>query len=116
MRGCAMWCPIISSYTDRPIRIRDKKDRRPIEADLMDCWATVTYSSSSALDSLIAGVPVFVLADFAAAYRMGSPDLTQIESPVYPNDRQKFCDVLADQQLSCCEIRNGEAWRALRVQ
>ena len=38
------------------------------------------------------GVPVFVLADFAAAYRMGTPDLTQIESPVYPDGRQTFVE------------------------
>ena len=76
----------------------------------------VAYSSSAAIDALIAGVPVFVLSDFAAAYRMGSPDLSQIESPVYPHDRQSFCNCLADQQWNLLELRNGEAWRALRVQ
>jgi hypothetical protein len=106
----------LRQYTDRPMVVRLKKDRRPIEADLVDCWAVVCYSSSAALDALIAGVPVFVLADFAAAYRMGTSDLSQIESPVYPPDRQTMMEVLADNQWSLLELRNGQAWRALRVQ
>jgi hypothetical protein len=106
----------LRAHTDRQIVVRTKRELRPIEADLKHCWAVVTYSSSSALDALIAGVPVFVLADFAAAYRMGSPDLSQIESPVYPPDRQSTMECLADQQWDLREIRTGQAWRALRVQ
>jgi hypothetical protein len=113
------WLDMVTSalraHTDRPIIIRDKRDRRPIETDLRDAWAVVCFSSSSALDALIAGVPVFVLANFAAAYRMGTSDLTRIESPIYPDGRSMFMGALADSQWTLDEIRRGVAWEALRV-
>lgn len=105
----------LQQHTDRPIRVRWKTDSRavPIDRDLRDCWAVVAYSSSAALDALIAGVPVFVLADFAAASRMGTSDLTQIESPVYPDDREAFFGVLAANQWTLDEMLAGRAWEAL---
>lgn len=111
------WIHVVTSalraHTDREIRIRWKRDERPIQADLQDCWAVVAFSSVSALDALIAGVPVFVLADFAAAYRMGLSDLMRIESPFYPDDREPFLWNLAANQWTLAEIEAGHAWRAL---
>lgn len=105
----------IRAVTDRPIRTRLKFDRTPIDHDLVDCWAVVTFSSAAALDALIAGVPVFVLAEFAASYRMGCPDLSQIESPIRPEHRDSFLAVLADQQWTLEEMSRGMAWETLRV-
>jgi hypothetical protein len=105
----------LRAHSDRPIRQRWKGDPVPITDDLKDCWAVVTYSSAAALDALIAGVPVFVLADFAAAYRFGSPGLSRIESPEYPTGREPFLWNLAANQWTLDEIRRGDAWRALSV-
>lgn len=105
----------LQQSTDREIRVRTKHESPPLADDLRGAWAVVVYSSASAIESLMAGVPVFVLAPFAAAYRMGSPDLTQIESPVYPNDREPFLWALADNQWTLSEIESGLAWRALQA-
>lgn len=107
-------CDVIGAHCRRPVRIRWKGDPQPIEHDLKDCWAVVSFSSAAALDALIAGVPVFVLAGFASAYRFGLPDLSHIEQPVYPDGREQFLWNLADNQWTLDEIREGVAWEALR--
>jgi hypothetical protein len=103
----------LATATDRPIVTRYKDDPIPIKRALVDAWALVTFASGAALDALRAGVPVFVLAPFAAAASMGSADLTRIEDPVYPEDRARFLSVLADNQWDLHEIARGTAWRAL---
>jgi hypothetical protein len=106
----------LRQYTDREIRIRWKVQAAStdISRDLKHAWAVVVFSSAAALDALIAGVPVFVLAPFAAAYRMGLDDLTRIETPRYPEGRESFLSVLASQQWTLNELFTGVAWRALQ--
>jgi hypothetical protein len=106
----------LRQHTDRDVRIRTKAERpsRPIARDLVDAWAVVVFSSSAALDALLAGVPVFALAPFAAAYRMGTPDLTAIETPVYPEDREALFWSLAAQQWTLTELASGIGWRDLQ--
>lgn len=108
----------LRTHTDREIRIRWKTQRadRPIKEDLVDAWAVVVFSSAAALDALMAGVPCFTLAPFGASARMGLSDLGQIESPVYPEDRDAFFSVIADNQWTLQELLSGEAWRALEAQ
>jgi len=106
----------LRQHTDREIRVRWKTDRRvkPLSEDLVDAWAVVVYSSASAIEALIAGVPVFTLAPFAASVRMGLSDLSQIEHPYLPDDREPFLWNLADHQWTINEIFDGVAWRTLR--
>lgn len=104
----------LRQHTDRPIRVRWKHTATPIRYDIAGAWAVVVFSSAAALDALKGGVPVFVLAPFAAGYRMGLPDLSRIESPIYPDDREPFLYALAHQQWTFSEIMAGKAWRALR--
>jgi hypothetical protein len=44
---------------------------------------------------------------------MASADLSEIEAPRRPEDRERWAGVLADNQWSVPEIRNGTAWKAL---
>lgn len=106
----------IRQHTDREIRVRWKTQQwtRPIDEDLADCWAVVVFSSAAALDALIVGVPVFVLAPFAAGSRMGLSDLSRIEQPIYPEGREPFLWNLADQQWTVTEIYKGMAWNVLQ--
>jgi hypothetical protein len=104
----------IRQHTDREIKVRYKASRTPITPDLEDAWAVVVFSSAAALDALIAGVPVFTLAPFAASVSMGLTDLAQIESPIYPDGRDRFLSVLADNQWTLPEIMRGSAWRQLQ--
>jgi len=103
----------VAKHTDRPIKIRWKTTAIPIEEDLAHAWAVVVFSSACAIDALIAGVPCFTTAPFAATARMGLSDLSQIESPYYPDDREPFLWSLADHQWSIQEIFSGAAWRTL---
>lgn len=104
----------LKQHTDRDLRVRWKRGQRiRIIEDLRGAWACVVYSSAAALDALIAGIPVFVLAPFAAASRMGLSDLAQIEQPIYPDDREPFLWNLAAQQWTLSEIYRGQAWRSL---
>jgi len=103
----------LAAVTDRPIRFRWKVTATPIEDDLEDCWAVVVFSSSAAIDALIAGVPVFTLAPFASTVPMGHTDLALIEQPLYP-EREQFLWNLANQQWTLKEIFSGQAWRTLQ--
>lgn len=103
----------LKAHTDREIRVRWKHTRWPITDDLVNAWAVVVFSSAAALDALIAGIPVFVLAPFAAGARMGLSDVSRIESPTYPDDREQFLWALADHQWTLQEIYKGQAWREL---
>lgn len=103
----------LAKHTDREVRIRWKVTAEPIATDLARAWAVVVFSSAAAIDALIAGVPCFTLAPFAATVRMGSSDLSQIETPVYPDDREPFLWNIANNQWTIREICSGVAWRAL---
>ncbi len=103
----------IRRVSDRPIVVRWKTTDRPLAEDLVNCWATVTYASAAAIMGLIAGVPCFNLAEHASARRMGLDDLSRIEHPWFPDDREGFCAVLAANQWTLAEMRAGHAWRAL---
>lgn len=106
----------LAKYTDREVRIRWKVTAEPINDDLANAWAVVVFSSAAALDALIAGVPCFTLAPFAASVRMGLSDLSQIEAPYYPDDREPFLWNLANNQWTIQEIFDGTAWRALQAE
>jgi hypothetical protein len=110
----------LKQHTDRPLRVRKKMSYKeatapggvPLPEDLKDAWALATYSSNAAVEALLAGVPVFCTAP-CAAYRMGSPDLTTIETPQMLDDRERWVCVLADNQWTLDELSTGTAWQAL---
>jgi hypothetical protein len=107
----------LRQYTKRPIATRYKPkwgsvDSATLADDLRTCWAVVTHSSMVALEAVLAGVPAFVLAQCAIS-PMASADLSEIEAPRRPEDRERWAGVLADNQWSVPEIRNGTAWKAL---
>lgn len=96
--------------TDRAIVVREKSRRgsTPLSAQLADCFALVTYTSNAATEALLAGVPVFCTGSCAAS-SMGRSDIGMIEEPVYPDDRERWAGVLADNQWTLDEIRKGMA-------
>ena len=106
----------LKAHTDRDIRVRWKSSPTPIGFDLLDAWAVVVYSSAAALDALIYGVPVFVMAPFAAGSTLGLSDLTKIESPIRPDGREPLFWSLSYQQWTLPEIFSGMAWRQLQEQ
>jgi hypothetical protein len=57
------------------------------------------------------GCPVFVHPDSAASL-VGRTDLTDIETPLYP-DREPWVRSLAYSQFNEAELCNGDLWRLL---
>ncbi len=104
-------------HTDRPIRIRKREgaERNPVSLadDLKGAHALVTHHSNAAVEALCMGIPIFVTAE-CAARGMAETDLTKIESPRYPDDRLRWASVLAANQWTLPEMRQGRAWRALQ--
>jgi hypothetical protein len=108
----------LKRYTDRPIVVRRKIGDKlqdhapPLAVALQDAWAVVVWTSNVAVEALLAGVPAFCT-DPCAAYRMGTPDLSRIEDPVMPDDREQWAWNLAANQWSLDEMRSGLCWREL---
>lgn len=101
----------IRSHTDKEIVMRDRKERWefPLSDLFDDTWAVVTWSSNCAVEALIAGIPCFLRAG-AAASPMCLSDLSRLENPYYPDNRQQWLQNLAYHQFHVTEIKNGTAW------
>ncbi|MCR4331295.1 MAG: hypothetical protein NUV34_01105 [Sulfuricaulis sp.] len=122
----------LGKYTDRELRVRKKmswNDAKPVPApnlgtgiktsvpepldeDLRGAWALVTHSSNSAVEALLAGIPVFCTNPCGAS-AMGLSDLTQIEAPRMEEGREKWAAVLASNQWTLKEMREGLCWKML---
>lgn len=86
-------------------------DRRPIKEALQSAYAVVTHHSNTAIDALLAGIPVHCETGAAAAF---SVPLDQIgEAPRMPGREQFLFDV-AWLQWTLEEMKSGDCWRHLR--
>jgi hypothetical protein len=95
--------------TRRPIMLRRKGSGIPLADDLRGAWALVTHSSNVAVDSVLAGIPVFV-ADTSPAAPVARIGLGPVESPAMP-DREAWWNSLMCQQFTLAEMANGIAWK-----
>lgn len=105
----------LRSFTARPIRTRYwDRDKilalRSLSDDLAGAHALVTWSSSAAVNAIIGGVPAVSTGPSAATPMCG--DLADIEDLHFP-EREQWLGVLADNQWTVAEIRDGVAWRHL---
>ena len=119
----------LKQHTDREIVVRDKpmnpqvseqngittlsgfeknKQQKPLEQDLKDAWAVVTFNSSVAIDAIYKGVPVFCGPE-CSAYPVGGRNLADIENPVRP-DREPWLWHLAYNQFTLQEMESGYAY------
>ena len=101
----------LARVTDRPLIIRGKESKRPLYEDLKGAHALVSHGSNAANEAAIFGYPVFVDKSCAAAL-VGKTDVTQIETPAYP-DRQPWFNSLAYSQYGEHELVNGTLWKLL---
>lgn len=105
----------LKQHTDRPLVVRDKEMQRfgrKLHEDLKGAHCLVTHGSNAAVESVIMGCPVFVHPDSAASL-VGKTDLSEIESPAYP-DREPWVRSLAYSQFSERELTDGTLWKHLR--
>ena len=105
----------LQKLTKRPVRIRDHPGRKlklndanppPLDPDLANCWACVTWGSGAAIKAIIAGVPVFhEMPNWvgAGAAKFG---LTEIETP-FLGDRLPMLRRMCWAMWSSEEIATG---------
>ena len=92
--------------TDRPIRVREKGDPIPLEEDLENCHAVVTYNSKAAIKAAIAGISVFAT-DRCCATRISQP-LSDIDNPDLNIDREGWLRALCSHQFTLEEMRKWD--------
>ena len=113
----------IKKYTDRPIVIRERvksRTERVVNRSLKealgdDVFALVTFNSNAATEAIMYGYPAFTLAPTHAASPVTLNDLSQIETPYYP-DKDKvyqWASHLAYCQFHVNELKDGSAWRII---
>lgn len=87
--------------------------RESLDADLARAGTWVAYTSGSAVDAAIAGVPVICLNSGNFAWEVASHSLSGLEKP-WLGDRSQWLANLAYTQWTSDEIGNGLCWLNLR--
>jgi hypothetical protein len=115
----------IKKYTDRPVEVRHRAAKRidrtvndTLQAALAnDVFALVTFNSVAAVESVFCGIPVFTLAPTNAASPVGLTDISQIDTPYYPDSDKLYAWAchLAYGQFHINELKNGSVWRILNA-
>ena len=113
----------LQQYTDRPVIVRQRDPSRQVrvmqdplsEVLAQDVHALVTFNSAAAIESILAGVPAFVLAPTHAATPVANRALDQIESPYWPDPDKLMAWAchLAYGQWHVRELRDGTAMRMI---
>jgi len=113
----------IKKYTDRPVYIRDRNPDPRFRAHNTfgdrikdNVHAVVTFNSVAATESILTGVPVFVLAPCNAAIPVSNTDLAQIDNPWFPSRDQVYAwaSHLAYGQFHIDELASGVADQILK--
>jgi hypothetical protein len=76
-------------------------------------WADlgITYSSTSAIDCLMAGIPCIVFGKYSVAWEVTSHELEKVIRP----PREQWLNKISYAQWTLKEITSGEAWEHLRA-
>jgi hypothetical protein len=113
----------IKKYSNLPIEVRYKASRRERNNELSiydtfdtGVYATVTFNSIAALESVLYGIPAFISVPCAAS-PLASTDLSKLNSPFKPDVSTilKQCHNLAYGQFTLEEMHNGTAWKILNT-
>lgn len=88
-----------------------ERSHSSLEDDLGRCSVVVVWSSTTAVESVLAGVPTITLDKGAMAWPVAGHDLAG--EPPAP-DRRRWCREMAWRQWSLEEFENGDAWAHFR--
>ena len=102
----------LKQYTDRPIKVRDKKSSKPLREEVQSAYAIVSHNSAVVVDAIVNGVPVFC-DKMNMGVPMGLTDFSKIEQPIRPARLNWIYSLLAN-QFTMTEIKNGTAWRKVQ--
>jgi hypothetical protein len=114
----------IKKHTDRPVEVRERAALRmdrvmnqPLSQVLtQDVHALVTFNSVAAVESILSGVPAFVMAPSHVAEPVANRELSKIENPFYPDQDllMAWCHSMAYGQYHVRELKNGIAFRMMQ--
>jgi hypothetical protein len=102
----------LRKHTDRKIEVRYKTGSNTeldFEQALNKVHAVVVFTSAAGVQAVMHGVPCFAT-HWCAASLVGSHRLQDIESPLYPENREELAWWLADNQWTLDEMKKGLAW------
>jgi hypothetical protein len=93
----------------------DPRDRngRTLSEDFKACHAIITHDSNIAVEAIIAGIPVFCTGTTPATV-FGDTDIRMIDDPKRSGDRHEWLAILAANQWTLSEIREGAAIEAMK--
>jgi hypothetical protein len=100
----------IKKHSGREVVVRQRKETRPLKEQLKDAHCLVTWASNSVIDALLAGVPVFPLGP-SIARPVGLSDLSKLEAPLYPDNREEFFRHMSYCQFKPEDFSSGFATR-----
>lgn len=113
----------INDISDRKVKLRLKPGSRwngkivpkglPLEEDLEDAHALVTYNSKVSVEATKWGVPVIsTIQEIATS--IGSCSLRDIETRRDVDDRERWFAAVAANQWTLDEMRSGQCWRDIQ--
>lgn len=107
---------IIKRQTDNKIIIRDKdqKFKQSFSKALNTACAVVTWWSTTGVEAIIQGIPVFLASRSVCETQVGS--LFNINKPHYSCNREQWLHNLAYQQWTKQELKDGTAWEFIMEQ
>ena len=82
-----------------------------LDEDLAGAALCVTYTSNTAVESVLAGVPAMAFDQGSIAWPMVSHD---IDAPFFTPDRVRWCHDMAWRQWKIDELADGSAWEHVR--
>jgi hypothetical protein len=105
------WAQSVEPLTSRPIVRRTRFTMVPLERQIDQAFATLTWTSTVAIKGLIRGVPAFYCGPHLNCADLMKPGLA-VDHPIYP-DREPVLERHAWQQWNADEIRSGEPFARL---
>ncbi len=87
----------------------DVKPGGSLRDSLTNAWATVTFSSGAAIDSLLMGIPAISMCPSSMAWPVTDHDIQKVNLPTL-YDRHPWLDQLAHSQWTIAEIESGAVW------
>lgn len=84
--------------------------KNELEKDLENAWASILFSTTASVISLINGIPVFCGSNNTIGYEICNTNFSNIENPDL-FDRTNFLNIFSHQIWSIKEIKEGIVWK-----
>lgn len=108
----------IALLHDPKVKVVVGSKERTLEDDLKNAYCTVSYSSGSSIDSILAGIPTIALDPANFAYGISSNYIEHIDGDnlrrADNRDVQQWLYNLSYSQWSVEEMHSGRAWQHLK--